>query len=104
MNDTSNRDSLYSDVMEDPVARHMYFNVTKGILAGTREDPAVIKIKEALDELRIPYCYNNDTHLPRPIFLTKNKTIIGAEAIIAHAKELDKRRSTKRLCEYGCCY
>ena len=96
--------SLYEQVMSDPVAKHLYENVTKGTLAGRRDDPSVVEVRKVLDELEIPYLFNHDAHRPRPIWMSKQTVLAGTKAIISHANELNIRRATNKLCEYGCCY
>ena len=76
--------SLYRRVMNDDQARDAYFNTTKGVLAGCRDDKDLDRAREILDKFHIAYCFTANASRPRPVFLMRDRVLVGARAIEAH--------------------
>ena len=74
-------DSLYDEVMSDPDAEHAFRNTTEGVLTGRPDDDDLRRAKEELDACGIAYLYNPDPARPRPMFLTRERTIAGLQQI-----------------------
>ena len=80
--------SLYRRVMADDHAREAYFNTTKGVLAGRRDDEDLLRAREILDKFRIAYCFTANARRPRPVFLMRDRVLVGAGAIESHFAKL----------------
>ena len=74
--------------MLDDQARDAYFNTTKGVLAGRRDDEDLVRAREILDEFRIAYCFTENARRPRPVFLMRDRVLVGAGAIKSHFAKL----------------
>ena len=87
-------DSLYRRMMSDKQARDAYFNTTKGVLAGCRDDKELIRAREILDKSRVPYCFTANARRPRPVFLMRDRVLVGLGAIKSHCAKMTASGST----------
>lgn len=74
--------------MESERARNAFYNTTVGVLLGRPEDEELRKVKRLLDERRIAYLFSPDRTRPRPMFLTRKSTFVGAERIWSHIESI----------------
>lgn len=74
-------ESLFDCVMSNEGARDAFYNTTEGVLAGRRDDDALLDARALLDKHQIAYFFTADASRPRPMFFTRDRVVVGVQAI-----------------------
>ncbi|WP_423915749.1 hypothetical protein [Candidatus Poriferisodalis sp.] len=81
--------SLYEQVFNSEQARDAYLNTTQAILTGDPALPEIEEIRQKLKNSSIAWIFTPNCRLPRPIFRSRNSTLVGKTDILEAIKRLE---------------